>query len=111
MMASFARSTFVCILCVCAASPLLADPAFATDLDALIGSSCIDCHDANTETRLDFTTLGNDFDNAETFRQWVRVFDRIENGEMPPPGETQPGDAERQKALSVLGSKLKRENQ
>ena len=110
-MARLDRSTFVCILFVCAASQLLSDLTFATDLDALIESSCIDCHDANTETLLDFTTLGKDFENAESFRIWVRVFDRIKSGEMPPPGETQLGEAERTKALSVLGSELKRANQ
>lgn len=111
MMARLTRSTFVCLLFVSAASSLPCDPAFATDLDALIQSSCIDCHDANTETRLDFTTLGKDFDNAESFRKWVRVFDRIKSGEMPPAGETQPSNVARLNALSFLESELKQANQ
>jgi hypothetical protein len=110
-MTRLARSTFVCILLVCAVSQSLSVPAFATDLDVLIQSSCIDCHDANTETRLDFTTLGKDFENAESFRKWVHIFDRIKSGEMPPPEETQPSKAARVKALSVLESELKRANQ
>ena len=72
IMARSARSTFVCIVLVSAVSQSLCVPTFATDLDSLIQSSCIDCHDANTETPLDFTTLGKDFEKADSFRQWVR---------------------------------------
>ncbi len=111
MMALMNRSTFVCTLLVCVVSQSLCVPTFATDLDALIQSSCIECHDANTETRLDFTTLGKDFENAESFRNWVRVFDRIKSGEMPPPEETQPDKADREKALSFLERELNKANQ
>lgn len=105
------RSTFVCTLFVCVASALLNVPASATDLDALIQSSCIACHDANTETRLDFTRLATDFEKADAFRQWVKVYDRIKRGEMPPPEETQPDGAVRDKALSLLESELNQASQ
>jgi hypothetical protein len=109
-MTRLARSKFVCILLVCAVSLSFTVPSFATDLDTLIQSSCIECHDADTETRLDFTTLGKDFENAESYRKWVHVFDRIKSGEMPPPEEIRPGKAARAKALSFLESELKRVN-
>ena len=111
MMSHSARSTFVCILFVCVASPLLNAPASATDLDMLIQSSCIDCHDTNTETRLDFTKLTQDLEKADAFRQWVKVYDRVKRGEMPPPEETQPDKAVRDKALSLLEGELKQANQ
>ncbi len=76
MMAKLARSTFVRIWLICAVSQSLGAPAFATDLDELIQSSCIECHDTNTETRLDFTTLGNDLESAESFRKWVHALNR-----------------------------------
>ena len=110
-MAQTARNRFVCLLLVCVGSLSLCAPTFATDFDALIQSSCIECHGANTETRLDFTTLGKDFDHPESFRKWVRIFDRLKSGEMPPPGETQPSKAVRLKALSFLESELKQANQ
>ncbi len=110
MMTGLARSTSVCIFLACAVSQSISAPTFATDLDTLIQSSCIDCHDANTETRLDFTTLEKDFEKAGSFRKWVRVFDRIKSGEMPPPEETQPSKAARTKALSFLEIELKQAN-
>jgi hypothetical protein len=79
----------------------------ADDLDALIQSSCIGCHDAETETRLDFTTLGEDVEDAETFRAWVRVFDRIQRGEMPPASAVQPSQEARAAALSFLEDRLR----
>ena len=94
----------VCLLLVCAA------PAFATDLDALIKTSCIACHDADTETRLDFTKLAKDFENPDAFRQWVRVYDRVNRGEMPPPETTQPDKAVRNNALSFLQGELQQAN-
>lgn len=97
--------TLVCFLLVCAA------PAFATDLDALIKTSCMDCHDADTETRLDFTKLAKDFAKADAFRQWVKVYDRVKRREMPPPEETQPDKAVRDKALWLLQGELKQANQ
>ena len=106
-MAQKARNRFVCLLLVGVGSLSLCAPTLATDLDALIQSSCIECHDADTETHLDFTALGRDFESAESFRKWVHVFDRIKSGEMPPPGETQPSKTARAKALAFLGNELK----
>ena len=71
----------------------------------------MDCHDADTETRLDFTKLTQDFEKADTFRQWVKVYDRVKRGEMPPPEETQPDKAVRDEALSLLEGELKQANQ
>ncbi|MCH7725302.1 MAG: DUF1592 domain-containing protein, partial [Planctomycetes bacterium] len=110
MMARLVRSTFVCILLVCAVSQSLSASTFATELDALIQSSCIDCHDANTETRLDFTTLGKDFENAESYRKWVHVFDRMKSGVMPPKSEPRPEKAVLKRALTSLGKQLRETN-
>lgn len=76
------------------------------ELQAFIQKSCIGCHDANTESRLNFAALSHDLSREDTFREWVRVFDRVERGEMPPAGEPQPSAAERQTSLAVLRSKL-----
>ena len=67
-----------------------AHTASADEIELLIESSCIVCHDVNTETRLDFTRLERNFEDADTFRTWVTVFDRVRNGEMPPKSEPRP---------------------
>ena len=40
------------------------------ELQPLVESSCIACHDENTETRLDFTKLGQDFEDADMNGRW-----------------------------------------
>jgi len=48
--------------------------------------NCYDCHQGDSkEGGLDLAQLGVDLDNPHTERHWIRVFDRIQSGEMPPP--------------------------
>ena len=105
------HTKFFCISLVCIVAQTQCVSAIANDLDSLINSSCIDCHDADTETRLDLTKLGKDFQNEATFRRWVLVFDRINKGEMPPASASQPDKQLRSKALSFLKESLTRANQ
>ena len=58
--------------------------AFKAAVSPLVEASCIDCHDANTDTQLNFEKLGHDLSDAATFRQWIKIFDRVQKGEMPP---------------------------
>ncbi|MCP4211850.1 MAG: sulfatase-like hydrolase/transferase, partial [Halieaceae bacterium] len=84
--------------------------AFKVALAPLVEASCIDCHDADTKTQLNFEELGHDLSDATTFRQWVKIFDRVEKGEMPPAKEPQPDVVLKEKALKSLGSHLRTEN-
>ena len=55
-------------------------------MDKFFGQHCYDCHDKETKKGgLDLTTLKPDFTDSTSFTSWVKVHDRIENGEMPPP--------------------------
>ena len=75
-------------------------------LTTLIQNSCIDCHDENTETRLDFTELDQNFTDANTFRAWVKIVDRIQKEEMPPASEPRPDSQTEAAALTFLNTKL-----
>lgn len=47
---------------------------------------CIDCHDGpGSEGDFDVTALTRTLDEPEHYESWVRIYDRIEKGEMPPP--------------------------
>ncbi len=76
----------------------------------LIDNACIHCHDDGTDTPLDFTKLGHDLGNVDTFRRWERVYDRIRNGEMPPESEGRPDAEVLQPALASLQKQLKSVN-
>jgi hypothetical protein len=68
---------------------------------------CSDCHDAAAKSGgLDFAALSQDLTDAETLRRWVRVYDRIADGEMPPPTEEQPDRDALRAFLASLGPSL-----
>ena len=78
--------------------------AVATDAPPQIEKSCVECHDKdNTKGSLDLTALSFDLkDNANRAR-WVRIYDRVEKGEMPPKAEDllKPERAELVKSLAA----------
>lgn len=56
---------------------------------------CFDCHDADThKAGLDLTALKFDPSSGTNFSRWVRVVDRVNNGEMPPRKKPRPELAE-----------------
>jgi hypothetical protein len=79
---------------------------FRRDFQGLSRSSCIQCHDADTETGLDLDAIGDDLGDAGTFRQWERIFDRVASGEMPPASENRPDPKQLKTALVSLGKDL-----
>jgi mono/diheme cytochrome c family protein len=75
---------------------------FLEKINPLVEASCIDCHDDDTKTRLNFDALGEDLSDPATFRQWVKVFDRTTQGEMPPDKKARPDPGIAQPALASL---------
>ena len=63
---------------------------FQADVEPLIQSSCVHCHDATTETGLNFETLDYDLQDSKTFQAWEKIFDRVQDGDMPPASEERP---------------------
>ena len=73
----------------------------------MIENRCTDCHDAETKKgSLDLTGLAFDLQNPKAYARWVKVFDRVEAGEMPPKGKAQPEAALRKDFLGQLSASL-----
>ncbi len=75
-------------------------------LNTLLQNSCINCHDDNTETGLDLTSIDRNFQNPRTFNSWIKIVDRISSGEMPPASEPRPDSQTQADALRFLNGKL-----
>jgi hypothetical protein len=72
----------------------------------LIERNCTDCHDAETKKgKLDLTALTFDLADPKGMERWVQVFDRVENGEMPPKSEDMKPE-DRRALLAALESSL-----
>lgn len=70
------------------AKPLVPAPAA---LQNFLKSTCTECHDADTSKgNLDLTALTFDLSDRQAHARWVKVFDRVTAGEMPPAKKPRP---------------------
>ncbi len=61
---------------------VLSNGTFADDF---VRSYCLDCHNIEANKGgLDLTELKLDLADAANFARWVKIYDRVERGEMPP---------------------------
>ena len=81
--------------------------AYAQQLDFL-AEHCLDCHSGSSpEGGLDLEQLASQQSEPGNYERWVRVYDRVADGEMPPP-DTSPLEPPVQQAfLRELGGWLK----
>jgi hypothetical protein len=70
--------------------------AFETEVRPLLGAYCVECHGA------EFQKGKLRLDGPISPELWVRVYDRISAGEMPPQKADAPPEAERERALNIL---------
>lgn len=94
----------------CFAPLLLAAPLQAAipALQPFLDTHCMDCHDAEMKKGgLDLAVLPTDGADAAALKKWVRVFDRVAAGEMPPAKKKQqPSQDEVQDFMAALGADL-----
>jgi hypothetical protein len=58
-----------------------------SELNRLIGNRCAGCHSgASAKAGLDLTSLSFDLANRGIRERWIRIYDRVDKGEMPPKG-------------------------
>ncbi|MBC7967522.1 MAG: DUF1587 domain-containing protein, partial [Fuerstia sp.] len=87
------------------AEPPSAQPAPARDF---IEQHCASCHEgSDAEAGLDLSTLGTDLSDAAVQARWVRIFDRVNDGEMPPKEADKVDSQQVAEFLSVSGDWLR----
>jgi hypothetical protein len=74
---------------------------------AFVSAHCIDCHDGETKKGgLDLTTLKLPGEDASAAARWVRIYDRVVAGEMPPKNKRQPAAADKKQFTDALAKEL-----
>ena len=87
---------------------LLAVPAAAQPAKFL-DAHCLDCHSGKTpQAGLDLAALKYDLDKPEVFARWVKVFDQIESGAMPPKKKPRPTADEVKGATADIKAALRK---
>ena len=82
-------------------------PVTAADSVAFFTSYCFDCHDNAGETGgLSLESLAPNYAADGLHETWIRIHDRIRDGEMPPKDQPQPSHAERAAFLKTLDQHL-----
>jgi len=90
-------------LIACASAASAALPAVQPFLD----QHCMDCHDGEMKKGgLDLSALSTDGADAAAMKKWVRVFDRVAAGEMPPAKKEQPKAEDTRSFMTALGGDL-----
>lgn len=75
-------------------------------LASLLQQHCGQCHDKAAHSGgLDLTALSFQLSDRALREQWIRVYDRVEKGEMPPKSASLPA-AQRAELLKLLGAQL-----
>ena len=81
--------------------------ANAAEPQAFLEKYCFDCHDDDTKKgSLSLESLGTGTEYPENLPQWIKVHDRIRDGEMPPKDKPQPSANERAAFLKSLDQGL-----
>ncbi len=88
------------------ASALVSTAAAA--VPPLLEKHCVECHDAETKKGdFDLTALKPELTNPQVYAQWVKVYDQIASGEMPPAKKPRPETAATAGYLNELRLKLR----
>ncbi len=79
------------------------------ELDSFFDRYCYECHDPDTEEGgLDLFSLSTELERPEVMRVWVRIHDRVRDGEMPPPKKPRPAPGQQKAFLTSLATGLTR---
>ena len=90
--------------------PLVTAEILEDEVSPLVQASCLDCHGEGSETGLELDSLTYDLTDPHVFEKWVKVFDRVRSGEMPPESEERPDIQLLDDAVVALQRELKAVN-
>ncbi len=99
------------VLCafVCLAGPASALIAseLPSDQSLFLKKHCMDCHDsASKEGGLDLSIIDFNLLKSTSFSVWVKIHDRVRDGEMPPKDVMRPPEGELKTFLTTLDASL-----
>ena len=100
-------STFLVALPIDAADLVAAEtPAFSTARDFLT-NHCLECHGSDDpEAGFRVDNLSSEFEDADSFARWLKLFHKIDSGEMPPKDADRPPQADVERVSKWLRQTL-----
>ena len=87
--------SLLCLVLLSGISGAAAD--FTGALVPFFERHCYECHDESLKKGgLDLDALPTDLSDQATLAKWIRLYDRVAQGEMPPSDKPRPGEGEKQ---------------
>lgn len=103
-MAKCPRNIAIAFLWLCIPIAARADEG-TNPTTAFLKASCYDCHQGDSaEAGLDLSTLPRKLVDDSVAEKWIRVFDRVRSGEMPPPDYEKPAKELRDDFVRKIGT-------
>lgn len=101
---------FACALLIFPSVLCATDAMPSEKVMEFVDRHCATCHDEEEKKGgLDLGTLRFDVEARDAWTKWVKVFDRVETGEMPPREKRRPRAEELEEFLAELGGSLLKE--
>jgi len=108
-MRNMTRTAWTLAMAFAAASAAAAQDEAQGVVRKFLQAHCTECHGAEVQKRnLRLDTLPREFAKPELFASWVKVHDKIESGEMPPPKRDRPSKEEVASVLKALRKDLEK---
>ncbi|MBI1352810.1 MAG: DUF1592 domain-containing protein [Acidobacteria bacterium] len=74
---------------------------------SFLDARCVACHGAsNPQAGLDLSAAGFDLEDPANLERWVRIHDRVRDGEMPPAAVGTLSDADKQPFLDTVAARI-----
>ena len=97
----------VALLAVASTASLFAQDSKADATEAFLKTNCLECHTGDEpEAKLDLGSLSRGITERSIEEHWVRIYDRVANGEMPPKDCPRPPAEDRDAFLKTLHDRL-----
>jgi len=88
-------------------SPKSASSSAAIHISSFTEKHCMECHDDSvSKGDFDITALKLQLEDGTNRGRWARLFDLVEQGEMPPSEKSEVSVAERKQFVAALGAEL-----
>ncbi|MFK7817795.1 MAG: DUF1592 domain-containing protein [Planctomycetaceae bacterium] len=89
MLRHLPRFVLLCVIAIADSCSVFASDFSKQGAKRFLKTHCYDCHSGDdAEAGFDVETLATDL-QPESFEKWVRVVDRVQHGEMPPPDSSE----------------------
>ena len=102
------RNATVLLICLYPFNMGTAETVRPAAIHEFLAAQCFDCHQGEeAEASLDLEQLEFDLQDPQRKQRWLRIHDRVRDGEMPPPDYGSPNQDDTKAFLKAIGGRIR----